>query len=130
MSNLVITERQVKGVTILDMSGKITLGENSNALRIAIRQLLGDGKTKILLNMGNVGHIDSSGLGEIVSGFSTVNREGGSLKLLNLTTHINDLLVLTKLLTVFDAFENEDDAVNSFNDEASVNEPLRSAFTV
>jgi anti-sigma B factor antagonist len=120
MDKLMITECQVGDVTILNLSGRVTLGENCNALRIAIRRLLGDGKMKILLNMDHVGHVDSSGLGEIVSGLGTVKREGGSLKLLNLTKQIQDLLVLTKLLTVFDNFENEHDAVNSFNEEQMI----------
>jgi anti-sigma B factor antagonist len=127
MDNLMIKEHQIGDVTILDLKGRITLGEDSRALRTSVRRLLGDGKMKIILNMEHVGHVDSSGLGEMVAGFSTARREGGSLKLLHLGTHIKDLLVLTKLLTVFDTFENEDEAVNSFKD--SLNERSISAIT-
>ncbi len=114
MAELNITERQAGDVTILDMNGKVTIGEGSIALRNAIRRLLGEGKSKILLNLGNVGYVDSSGIGELVSSFTAVNKEGGTLKLLNLTQKIQDLLAITKLLTVFDVFEKEDEALSSF----------------
>ncbi|MCD9185163.1 MAG: STAS domain-containing protein [Pyrinomonadaceae bacterium] len=115
MAELNITERQAGDVTILDMDGKVTIGEGSVALRSTIRRLLGEGKNKILLNLGGVGYVDSSGIGELVSSFTAVNKEGGTLKLLNLTQKIQDLLAITKLLTVFDVFENEGEALASYN---------------
>lgn len=114
MAELNISERQAGDVTILDLGGKITIGEGSVALREAIRRLLGEGKNKILLNLANVGYIDSSGIGELVSSFTTVNRESGQLKLLNLTQKVQDLLAITKLLTVFDTFDEESDALGSY----------------
>ncbi|HBE81599.1 MAG: STAS domain-containing protein [Blastocatellia bacterium] len=114
MSDINISERQAGDVTILDLDGKVTIGEGSVALRTAIRRLLGEGKSKILLNLGSVGYIDSSGIGELVSSFTAVNKEGGTLKLLNLTQKIQDLLAITKLLTVFDVYEAEADALASF----------------
>lgn len=115
MSDITISERQAGDVTILDLDGKVTIGEGSVALRNAIRRLLGEGKSKILLNLGGVGYIDSSGIGELVSSFTAVNKEGGTLKLLNLTQKIQDLLAITKLLTVFDVFEDEGNALSSIN---------------
>ena len=115
MAELNISERQAGDITILDLSGKITIGEGSVALRGTIRRLLGEGKNKILLNLGGVGYIDSSGIGELVSSFTAVNKEGGQLKLLNLTQKIQDLLAITKLLTVFDTFDNEGDALGSYS---------------
>lgn len=115
MAELNISERQAGDVTILDMDGKVTIGEGSVALRSAIRRLLGEGKKKILLNLGNVNYVDSSGIGELVSSFTAVNKEGGQLKLLNLTQKIQDLLAITKLLTVFDTYDNEGDALGGFN---------------
>ncbi len=114
MAELNITERQAGDITILDMDGKVTIGEGSVALRNTIRKLLGEGRKKILLNLGNVGYVDSSGIGELVSSFTAVNKEGGSLKLLNLTQKIQDLLAITKLLTVFDVYESEADALSSY----------------
>lgn len=115
MADINISERQAGDVTILDLEGKVTIGEGSVALRNAIRRLLGEGKSKILLNLGSVGYIDSSGIGELVSSFTAVNKEGGSLKLLNLTQKIQDLLAITKLLTVFDVYDDEATALASFN---------------
>ena len=115
MADITISERQAGDVTILDLDGKVTIGEGSVALRNAIRRLLGDGKNKILMNLGGVGYIDSSGIGELVSSFTAVNKEGGTLKLLNLTQKIQDLLAITKLLTVFDVFDDEATALASFN---------------
>jgi anti-sigma B factor antagonist len=115
MADINISERQAGDVTILDLAGKVTIGEGSVALRNAIRRLLGEGKNKILLNLGGVGYIDSSGIGELVSSFTAVNKEGGVLKLLNLTQKIQDLLAITKLLTVFDVFESEAEALSSFS---------------
>ena len=115
MAELNISERQAGDVTILDLDGKVTLGEGSVALRTAIRRLLGEGKNKILLNLAGVGYIDSSGIGELVSSFTAVNKEGGQLKLLKLTQKIQDLLAITKLLTVFDVFDDEGDALGSYS---------------
>lgn len=115
MSDITITERQAGDVTIVDLEGKVTIGEGSVALRNKIRELLGDGKNKILLNLAGVGYIDSSGIGELVSSFTAVSKEGGTLKLLNLTQKIQDLLAITKLLTVFDVYDVEADALASFN---------------
>lgn len=115
MSDITISERQAGDVTILDLDGKVTIGEGSVALRNAIRRLLGDGKNKILMNLGGVGYIDSSGIGELVSSFTAVNKEGGTLKLLNLTQKIQDLLAITKLLTVFDVYDDEAAALSSYN---------------
>ena len=114
MAELNISERQAGDVTILDMNGKVTIGEGSVALRSTIRRLLSEGKKNILLNLGSVGYIDSSGIGELVSSFTAVNKEGGTLKLLNLTEKIQDLLAITKLLTVFDVYEDESAALASF----------------
>ena len=114
MAELNIRERQAGDVTILDMDGKITIGEGSVAVRSAIRRLLEEGKKKILLNLAGVGYVDSSGIGELVSSYTTIQREGGQLKLLNLTQKIQDLLAITKLLTVFDTYDDEATALNSF----------------
>ena len=114
MAELNINERQAGDVTVLDMSGKITIGEGSVALRTAIRRLLEEGKKRILLNLAGVSYIDSSGIGELVSSYTAINKEGGQLKLLNLTQKIQDLLTITKLLTVFDVYESEAEALNSY----------------
>src|ERR1700677_4870797 len=106
--------RQMDGVTILDMSGRITLGEGSVVLRDSIREQLGKGQKRILLNLGDVTYIDSSGIGELVSAFTTVRNQGGDLKLLNLTKKVHDLLQITKLYTVFDVKDDEASAVASF----------------
>lgn len=115
MSDITISERQAGDVTILDLEGKVTIGEGSVALRNAIRRLLGEGKNKILLNLAGVGYIDSSGIGELVSSFTAVKKEGGHLKLLSLTQKIQDLLAITKLLTVFDSYDDEGSALSSFS---------------
>src|SRR5690348_9060883 len=109
------SSRQVNGVTIVDMSGRITLGEGSVVLRDTIRDLLGKGQKKILLNLGNVTYIDSSGIGELVSAFTSVRNQGGELKLLNLTKKVHDLLQITKLYTVFDIKDDETAAVKAFS---------------
>lgn len=114
MAELNISERQAGDVTVLDMSGRITIGEGSVALRTAIRRLLEEGKKKILLNLGGVGYIDSSGIGELVSSFTAINKESGQLKLLKLTQKLRDLLAITKLLTVFDTYDDEQEALNSY----------------
>lgn len=114
MAELNIKERQAGDVIVLDLDGKITIGEGSVALRSAVRRLVEENKKKILLNLAGVGYVDSSGIGELVSSFSSVSREGGQLKLLNLTQKIQDLLAITKLLTVFDVYEDESSAVSAF----------------
>lgn len=106
--------RQVDGVTIMDLSGRITLGEGSVQLRDAVRDLLSKGSKKILLNLGDVNYIDSSGIGELVSAYTTVRNQSGDLKLLNLTKKVHDLLQITKLYTVFDIKDDEASAVASF----------------
>jgi anti-sigma B factor antagonist len=109
-----IVERQVGDVTVLDLHGKILIGEGDDALREAVTRLVGTGKRKILLNLADVPYVDSAGLGEIVRCYTTVSREGGRLKLLNLTKKIQDLLAITKLLTVFETYDSEEEAVRTF----------------
>ncbi len=109
-----IVERQVGDVIILDLHGKILIGEGDDALREAVTRLSDAGKTKILLNLADVPYVDSAGLGEIVRTYTTVSRKGGKLKLLNLTKKIQDLLSITKLLTVFETYDSENEAVRSF----------------
>ncbi len=109
-----VSTRQVDGITILDMSGRITLGEGSVTLRDAVRDVLAKGTKQILLNLGEITYIDSSGIGELVSAFTTVKNSGGELKLLNLTKKVHDLLQITKLYTVFDVKDDEASAVASF----------------
>ena len=115
MAQLTIKERQAGDVTILDLSGKITIGEGSVQLREAVRKLLDEGKKKVLLNLGDVSYVDSSGIGELVSSYTTTGNQGGQLKLLSLTKKIHDLLQITKLLTVFETYDSEADAVASFS---------------
>jgi len=110
-----IVERQVGNVVILDLHGKILIGEGDDALRDAITRLVDGGKTKILLNLADVPYVDSAGLGEIVRCYTTVSRKGGRLKLVNLTKKIQDLLSITKLLTVFECYDSEEEAIRSFD---------------
>src|SRR5205085_8044447 len=110
-----IGERKVGDVVLLDIKGKVTLGEGDEILKDKINSLMNQGHKKIVLNLADVPYIDSAGLGEIVRTFTTVSRQGGSLKLLNLTKRISDLLAITKLLTVFETFDAEADAVKSFS---------------
>jgi anti-sigma B factor antagonist len=110
-----IAERSVGDITLLDLKGKMTLGEGDELLKDKINSLLGTGKKKLVLNLEGVPYIDSAGLGEIVRTFTTVSRQGGSLKLLNLTKRIEDLLAITKLLTVFETFDTEAEAIKSFS---------------
>lgn len=114
MAELDVKERQAGDVTILDLSGSVRMGEGAVSLRNAIRGLVDQGKKKILLNLAAVKNVDSSGIGELIANYTTISRDGGQLKLLNLTEKIQNLLVITKLLTVFDAYDNEPDALNSF----------------
>jgi len=104
----------VGDVSVVDVAGRITLGEGSSALRDTLRELVSKNQKKILLNLGEVSYIDSSGIGELVSGFTTVTNNGGQLKLLNLAKRVKDLLQITKLYTVFDVHEDEAEAVRSF----------------
>lgn len=114
MAELDVRERQAGDVTILDLNGSVRMGEGAVALRNAIRSLVDQGKKKILLNLGAVKNIDSSGIGELIANYTTISRDGGQLKLLNLTEKIQNLLVITKLLTVFDSYDTEAEALNSF----------------
>jgi anti-sigma B factor antagonist len=106
--------RQVDGITILDLSGRITLGEGSITLRDSVRDVLAKGSKNILLNLAQITYIDSSGIGELVSAFTSVKNAGGELKLLNLTQKVHDLLQITKLYTVFDIWDNEASAITAF----------------
>jgi len=106
--------RQVDGVTIVDLSGRITLGEGSVVLRDLVRDMIAKGNKKILLNLGDVTYIDSSGIGELVSAYTTIRNQAGDLKLLNLTKKVHDLLQITKLYTVFDVKDDEAAAVAAF----------------
>jgi anti-sigma B factor antagonist len=115
-----IDERTIGDVLILDIKGRITLGEGDELLKDKVNSLLKQGHKKIVLNLAEVPYIDSAGLGEIVRTYTTVSRQGGSLKLLSLTKRITDLLAITKLLTVFETFESENDAVQSFSASAKV----------
>ena len=112
---MVIEERIIGDVTVLDLKGKMTLGEGDELLKDKINSLIHQGQKKLLLNLEGVPYIDSAGLGEIVRTYTTVSRQGGSLKLLGLTKRITDLLSITKLLTVFETYETESDAVRSFS---------------
>ena len=110
-----IDERSVGDVMVLDVKGKVTLGEGDEMLKDKVNSLVNQGHKKIVLNLAEVPYIDSAGLGEIVRTYTTVSRQGGSLKLLGLTKRITDLLSITKLLTVFETYETESDAVRSFS---------------
>jgi anti-sigma B factor antagonist len=115
-----IEERHVGDVKVLDLKGRVTLGEGDELLRDKVNSLLNQGHKKIVLNLAEVPYIDSAGLGEIVRTYTTVSKQGGSLKLLNLTKRITDLLSITKLLTVFETFDSENEAVRSFAASAKV----------
>ena len=115
MSALIATTREVGQITMVDLSGRIALGEGSALLRKTIRDLLEDGNTRIILNLGDINYIDSSGIGELVSGFTAVRSRQGELKLLNLTRKVKDLLQITKLYTVFHVMDDEAAAIASFS---------------
>ena len=117
---MVIEERIIGDVTILDLKGKMTLGEGDELLKDKINSLIHQGQKKLLLNLEGVPYIDSAGLGEIVRTYTTVSRQGGNLKLVNLTKRITDLLSIAKLLTVFETFETEPEALKSFQAQAQV----------
>ncbi|HKY29374.1 MAG TPA: STAS domain-containing protein [Pyrinomonadaceae bacterium] len=114
MAELDVKERPAGDVTILDLSGEVRIGEGSISLRDSIRKLADGGKNKVLLNLAGVKYMDSSGVGELIANYTTLKRQGGQLKLLNLTDRIQNLLVITKLLTVFDSYDNEAEALKSF----------------
>jgi len=109
-----LTNRQVGDVTVIDAVGRITLGEGSSTFRDTLRDLVSKGHKKLLLNLAEVSYIDSSGIGELVSGFTTVTNQGGRLKLVGLTKRVKDLLQITKLYTVFEVYDDEAEAVRSF----------------
>jgi anti-sigma B factor antagonist len=113
-----IEERAFGDVVVLDLKGRVMLGEGDEILKDKVNSLLNQGKKKIVLNLAEVPYIDSAGLGEVVRTFTTVSRQGGQLKLLNLTKRITDLLAITKLLTVFDTYDSENEAVQSFSASA------------
>jgi anti-sigma B factor antagonist len=117
--NMKTSTRQVGSVTIVDISGRIVLGEECAALRAVVGDLLGDGRKNILLNLGMVDYIDSSGLGNLISAYTSVRKQGGELKLLKLTNKVHDLLQITKLYTVFDIMDDESVAVGSFDKSAA-----------
>ena len=112
--SLTLSTREVNGTIIIDLSGRLTMGEPCAAVRDEVQDQVGQGSRKILLNLAGVRYIDSSGIGELIANYTTVGRSGGQLKLLNLTDKVQDLLVITKLLTVFDVYDNEADALSSF----------------
>ena len=114
MAELDVKERQAGDVTILDLSGEVRIGEGSIALRDSIRKLADAGKNKVLLNLAGVKYMDSSGVGELIANYTTISRQGGQLKLLKLTDRVQNLLVITKLLTVFDSYDDEAEALKSF----------------
>ena len=109
-----LTSRQVGEVTVVDVEGRITLGEGSSALRDELRHLISTNRKKIVLNLADVTYIDSSGIGQLVAGFTTVSNQGGKLKLLGLTKRMKDLLTITKISTIFELFDDEGKAVMSF----------------
>ena len=115
-----IEQRAVGDVVVLDLKGRITMGEGDELLKDKVNSLVNQGHKKIVLNLADVPYIDSAGLGEIVRTYTTVSRQGGSLKLLSLTKRITDLLAITKLLTVFETHDNEADAIRSFQSSANV----------
>jgi anti-sigma B factor antagonist len=110
-----LTTRQVGDVTVIDAAGRITLGEGASTFRDMVRDLSTKGTKKLLVNLSDVSYIDSSGIGEMVSGFTTVTNHGGQLKLLGLSKRVKDLLQITKLYTVFEVFDDEAAAVRSFS---------------
>jgi anti-sigma B factor antagonist len=114
---LSINIRQVGDVSVVDIVGRITLGDGAATLRDTLRTMSGDGHNKILLNLADVTVVDSSGLGVLVGGFASITSHGGQIKLLNLNTRVKDLLLITKLFTVFEVFEDEGTGVRSFGDK-------------
>ena len=113
-SSLVVSKRRIDGVIILDLTGNIRLGEENAYLHNTIRELVSNGERKLLLNLAHVTKIDSCGMGELIAAYTTLQKNGGEAKLLNLTQGVEQLMTLTKLLTVFETYENESDAIASF----------------
>jgi anti-sigma B factor antagonist len=109
-----VVEKEVNGVTVLQLIGRVTLGEESNQLRTKLKDILSQGKTRVILDLGEVTYIDSAGLGTLVSGFTSAQNQGANLKLANLTKRFNEQLHITKLVTVFDVYNSVQDAVKSF----------------
>ena len=114
MAELDVKARQAGDVTILDLSGEVRIGEGAISLRDSIRKLADEGRKKVLLNLAGVKYIDSTGIGELIANYTTISRQGGQLKLLKLTDRVQNLLVITKLLTVFDSYDDEAEALKSF----------------
>lgn len=119
MSKLVISKRRIDGVMILDLEGGIRLGEENSYLHNTIRSLVTAGEKKVLLNLGQVSKIDSSGMGELIAAWTTLQKNGGEVRLLNLTQSVEELMLMTKLLTVFETYENEADALKSFKSKTT-----------
>ena len=119
MSKLIISKRRIDGVMILDLEGGIKLGEENAYLHNTIRELVTAGEKKVLLNLGQVTKIDSSGMGELIAAWTTLQKAGGEVKLLNLTHGVEQLMLLTKLLTVFETYEDETDAIASFKSKTT-----------
>ena len=115
MSKLIIRERRIEDISVLDLEGKIMLGEGTQELRNTIRTHIEKNRKNILLNLENVSTIDSSGLGELVAAYTSVTKSSGQIKLLNLSKRVHELMFITKLLTVFDVYDNEAEAINDFN---------------
>ena len=115
---LQIVEKQIGGVTVLDFVGRITLGDESNQVRTKIKEMLGKGKSQIVLDLAEVSYIDSAGLGMLVAGYTSAQNQGATLKLANLTKRFRELLNITKLVTIFDTYDSVDDAVKSFAKKA------------
>ena len=124
MNNLNISERRVGDITIIDLDGKVTIGETNRQLHDSLRRLVTEGTNRIILNLEKVKFIDSSGLGEIVAGYSTLKAHGGSLVLVNMPDRVVDLMTITKLYTVFDVFDSESAALSAMENETPVKEPL------
>ena len=125
MINLYINERRVGNVTVLDLKGRVRIGGGTVSLHKSIRCLVAEGKTEILLNLAGVTHIDSSGLGELISSHVTVNNKGGQIKLIHLTESLRELMTITKLQTVFEVYDDEPEALASFTGEVlRIKEPL------
>src|SRR5882757_3530175 len=117
--SLDVSIRETRGVSVLDVEGRITMGDGASTLRETLRKMAKEGHKKILLDLGKASHIDSSGLGVLVAGFASITNQGGQFKLLNLTKRVRDLLLITKLFTVFEVFEDEAAAIDSFTEVAS-----------
>jgi len=109
-----IVEKEVDGVTVLSLAGRVTLGEGSSLLRTKIKEALSQGKTRLVLDLAEVGYIDSAGLGTLVAGFTSAQNQGANLKLANLTKRFDEQLHITKLVTVFDVYDTVEDAIKSF----------------